>query len=80
MQAAVHTAMHLLSISLIGLCQTPYCIVFQWAFAVLLWEIFTCGGVPYAAVQNNKLIEYIVEDKKRLRIPSMLQEEEAEYL
>ncbi len=55
-------------------------IVFQWAFGILLWECYTCGGIPYAAVQNSKLLEYLVDQNKRLRMPSRLQEEEAEFL
>ena len=27
----------------------------QWSFGVTMWEIFTCGSVPYAGIQVMKL-------------------------
>ncbi len=61
-------------------CIVLYCNSFQWAFGVLLWECYTCGGVPYAAVQNHKLEDYLTKQNKRLYMPEILEDEEAEYM
>ena len=31
------------------------CVLGQWSFGVTMWEIFTCGSVPYAGIHVIKL-------------------------
>ena len=31
----------------------------QWSYAVLLWEIFTKGGMPYQGLESLDIIEYL---------------------
>ena len=32
------------------------CLSQQWSFGVTCWEVFTCGGVPYAGVPAMTLL------------------------
>ncbi|XP_075972999.1 tyrosine-protein kinase Btk29A isoform X3 [Anticarsia gemmatalis] len=31
-----------------------------WAFGVLMWEVFTCGKVPYGRMKNSEVVEMVV--------------------
>lgn len=43
-----------------------------WSFGVVLWEIGTLGSLPYASVQDNELIHYLIRDKCRLACPNTI--------
>lgn len=36
-----------------------------WSYGVLIWEIFSKGGTPYAGMSNSKARERIDEGRKR---------------
>ena len=35
-----------------------------WAYGVLMWEVFTCGKMPYGRVSNAQVVEQIREGKR----------------
>jgi serine/threonine protein kinase len=41
-----------------------------WAYGVLIWEVFTCGKMPYGRLKNMEVVEYNEEsywnDRKRV--------------
>lgn len=41
-----------------------------WSFGVVLWEIGTLGSFPYASIQDNELLRYLIQDKCRLTCPN----------
>ncbi|XP_064636639.1 tyrosine-protein kinase Tec-like isoform X2 [Lineus longissimus] len=41
-----------------------------WAFGVLMWEVFTCGEMPYGKMPNHQVVEYVVTQNKRLENPA----------
>lgn len=43
-----------------------------WSFGVVLWEIGTLGSFPYASVQDNELLHYLIQDKCRLACPDTI--------
>ncbi|KAG5311487.1 FES kinase, partial [Acromyrmex insinuator] len=43
-----------------------------WSFGVVLWEIGTLGSFPYASIQDNQLLRYLIQDKCRLTCPNMV--------
>ncbi|RUS70794.1 hypothetical protein EGW08_021442, partial [Elysia chlorotica] len=45
-----------------------------WSFGVLLWEIFTLGGTPYAAIDSQQLFSYLKEGH-RLRKPRLCEQD-----
>lgn len=30
-----------------------------WAFGVLMWEVYTCGKMPYGKMRNNEVVEMV---------------------
>ena len=30
--------------------------IMQWSFGVTCWEVFTCGGVPYAGIRAVSIL------------------------
>ena len=36
---------------------------------ILMWEIFTCGEMPYREKRNIDVVEYVVTQNKRLNKP-----------
>ena len=44
--------------------------IFRCSFAgILMWEIFTCGEMPYREKRNIDVVEYVVTQNKRLNKP-----------
>ncbi|XP_029659980.1 vascular endothelial growth factor receptor 3-like [Formica exsecta] len=43
-----------------------------WSFGVILWEIGTLGSFPYANIQNDDLMRYLIQDKCRLACPNIV--------
>lgn len=41
-----------------------------WSFGVVLWEIGTLGSFPYANIQNDDLMRYLIQDKCHLACPN----------
>lgn len=41
-----------------------------WSFGVILWEIGTLGSFPYANIQNDDLMRYLIQDECRLACPN----------
>lgn len=37
---------------------------------VLMWEVFTCGEMPYGKMPNHQVVEYVVTQNKRLDNPA----------
>ncbi|XP_057318601.1 receptor-type tyrosine-protein kinase FLT3-like [Microplitis mediator] len=46
-----------------------------WSYAVVLWEILTLGAFPYSEIQDEKLLQYIVENNCRLKCPNNISTE-----
>ncbi|UYV61124.1 BTK [Cordylochernes scorpioides] len=40
-----------------------------WAYGVLMWEVFTCGKMPYGRMANAEVARYVVQDGRRLERP-----------
>ncbi|XP_059179281.1 tyrosine-protein kinase TXK-like [Physella acuta] len=40
-----------------------------WAFGILLWEIYSCGEMPYSGMTNPEVLKYVAEEGKRLEMP-----------
>ncbi|XP_045204192.2 tyrosine-protein kinase Tec-like isoform X1 [Mercenaria mercenaria] len=40
-----------------------------WAFGVLMWEIFTCGQMPYDQMRNADVVDFVCTANKRLPKP-----------
>ncbi|GFS11684.1 receptor protein-tyrosine kinase [Elysia marginata] len=45
-----------------------------WSFGVLLWEIFTLGGTPYATIDSQQLFSYL-KNGHRLRKPRLCEQD-----
>ncbi|KAL8562218.1 hypothetical protein ACOMHN_005203 [Nucella lapillus] len=41
-----------------------------WAYGVLMWEVFTCGEMPYRNKRNVDVVDYVVTQNRRLEQPS----------
>ncbi|XP_025085386.1 tyrosine-protein kinase TXK-like isoform X2 [Pomacea canaliculata] len=41
-----------------------------WAYGILMWEVFTCGDMPYKEKRNIDVVEYVVTQNKRLAKPA----------
>jgi hypothetical protein len=37
---------------------------------VLMWEVFTCGDMPYREKRNVDVVDYVVTQGKRLQKPT----------
>ncbi|KAK0047331.1 tyrosine-protein kinase ITK/TSK [Biomphalaria pfeifferi] len=40
-----------------------------WAYGILLWEIYSCGEMPYSGMSNPEVLKYVAEEEKRLDMP-----------
>ncbi|CAB3228436.1 unnamed protein product [Arctia plantaginis] len=40
-----------------------------WAFGVLMWEVFTCGKVPYGRMKNSEVVDMVVTRRQVLEKP-----------
>jgi serine/threonine protein kinase len=40
-----------------------------WSFGVLMYEVFTFGGIPYAAMNNDELVMFL-KSGARLELPN----------
>lgn len=43
-----------------------------YAFAVVIWELFTIGELPYKTLSNEAIIEGLKADKLKLTIPGQV--------
>ncbi|RLU16353.1 hypothetical protein DMN91_012113 [Ooceraea biroi] len=43
-----------------------------WSFGIVLWEIGTLGSFPYASIQDDELMHYLIQDKCRLTCPNTI--------
>lgn len=43
---------------------------FRWSFGVLLYEVFSCGALPYAQVSQGQLLEFL-DSEQRLEQPEL---------
>ncbi|XP_076467765.1 tyrosine-protein kinase TXK-like [Babylonia areolata] len=41
-----------------------------WSFGILMWEIFTCGQMPYGKKRNQEVVNYVIHLDGRLEQPS----------
>lgn len=46
-----------------------------WSFGVVLWEIGTLGSFPYASIQDNELLHYLIQNKCRLACPNTISQD-----
>ena len=51
-----------------------FCLLFQWAFGVTCWEIFSLGRNPYPSIDNAEILDHI-ESGHRLKKPPLCQNE-----
>ena len=40
------------------------CISSQWAFGVTIWELFTCGRVPYSGISVMSVLRLLKEGQR----------------
>ena len=40
-----------------------------WAFGILLWEIFSCGKMPYPGMNNTETKKAVIKDGYRMKAP-----------
>lgn len=40
-----------------------------WSFAIVMWEIYTCGDEPYRRLSNHQ-VEYMLRCNERLKFPA----------
>jgi serine/threonine protein kinase len=45
-----------------------------WSYAVLLYELFSLGEVPYFGMDNSEILAFL-EEEKRLRKPELCPDE-----
>ncbi|XP_052793360.1 tyrosine-protein kinase Tec-like isoform X2 [Mya arenaria] len=41
-----------------------------WAFGVLMWEVFTCGDMPYNQMRNAEVVDFVCSSNRRLAKPN----------
>lgn len=41
-----------------------------WAYGILMWEVFTCGEMPYREKRNVDVVDFVVTQNKRLAKPN----------
>lgn len=46
-----------------------------WAFGILMWEIFTCGELPYGKSKNPEIVESVCNRNRRLSKPENCSQE-----
>ncbi len=48
-------------------------IFFQWAFGIVMWEIFTKGSTPYYWLKNDEVHNNVVRRNVRLEKPPRME-------
>jgi hypothetical protein len=33
--------------------------LFSWSYGVFLWEMYSCGAVPYQGIQSDDMLAYL---------------------
>ena len=46
----------------------------RWSYGVVLWEMYSCGMVPYSGMKSHELVEYLNEGR-RMKPPDQCPEE-----
>ena len=46
----------------------------RWSYGVVLWEMYSCGMVPYSGMKSHELVEYLNEGR-RMKPPDQCPEQ-----
>jgi serine/threonine protein kinase len=50
-----------------------------WAFGVLMWEVFTCGQMPYGKCSNSQVVD-LIREGKRLERPRLASKDVFDFM